>query len=157
MSLRRAGYARLLGNERVLRTMKVGVLDEAGEMSQLLGISMDITEQVITRTAMKEGAELMQVVFDNVADGIITLDHLGRLLSINRAAELMFGYTGAEVQGQSVKVLLPHSLHASADEFLEKSSPSLNQGASGVTTISKGEAKTGVFPLWILPSQAAHT
>jgi PAS domain S-box-containing protein len=80
-----------LGNERVLRTMKVSVRNEAGKTSHLLGISMDMTEQVSVRTAIKENAQLMQAVFDNVADGIITVDSEGRLQSINRSAELMFG------------------------------------------------------------------
>lgn len=146
-----------LGHDRVMRTMKVGVRNEAGEISHLLGISMDITEQVIARTAMKESAQLMQAVFDNVADGIVTMDSEGRLKSMNRSAELMFGYGLAEVQGQPVKILAPQTYHAQLDKFLEKKYQTLVSGRIGLHYEVEGRGKDGrVFPMDLALSGSTH-
>ncbi len=146
-----------LGNERVLRTMKVSVRNEAGKTSHLLGISMDMTEQVSASMSLKENAQLMQAVFDNVADGIITLDSEGRLQSINRSAELMFGYGLAEVQGQSVKMLAPQTYHARLDAFLEKTGKTWVSGRIGLHHEVEGRGKDGrIFPMDLAISGSTH-
>jgi PAS domain S-box-containing protein len=43
---------------------------------------------------------------DEIADAVITTDPQGRILSWNRAAELLFGYSSAEASGQSLRSLL---------------------------------------------------
>ncbi len=145
------------GNDRVLRTMKVGVQNETGEMSQLLGISMDITEQVADRVAIKENEQMMRAIFDNVADGIITLNHFGNVNSMNRASELMFGYTQAELKGQSVKVLLPPKFHDQADAVLEKTPASFELGSIGRYQEIEGKNKYGhTFPLDLALTGSSH-
>ena len=146
------------GHERVLRTMKVGVRDEAaGHTAHLLGISIDITDQVAARAAMKENAELMQVVFDNVADGIITLNREGRVQSMNRAAELMFGYGVAEMQGQSIKMLAPQTYHAQVDAFLEKNHQAVVFEPIGLPFQVEGLCKNGhIFPMDLTISGSTH-
>ena len=146
-----------LGHDRVLRTMKVGVRDASGQMTHLLGVSVNITEQVTARAAMKESAELMQVVFDNVADGIITLDGQGRVESMNRSAELMFGYGVAEVQGRSIKMLAPQTYHAQVNAFLEKNHQGFVSGRIGMHSQVEGLCKNGhIFPMELAISGSTH-
>lgn len=145
------------GHDRVLRTMKVSVRNEAGHTAHLLGISMDITEQVAVRAAIKESAELMRVVFDNVADGIITLDGQARVQSMNRSAELMFGYGVAEVQGRSIKMLAPQTYHAQVDAFLRKNHQGFVSGRIGMHSQIGGLCKNGhIFPMDLAISGSTH-
>jgi len=46
-------------------------------------------------------------ILATLADGIVTIDEYGCITSINDAAELIFGYTSAELQGKNFWVLLP--------------------------------------------------
>ena len=146
-----------LGQERVLRTLKVGIPNEAGNTSHLLGISIDLTEQVAARMAMKESVQLMQAVFDNVADGIITLDQERRIQSMNRSAELMFGYALTEVQGQPFNMLSPQDHHARMDEFLDKEYHFVSSDRLGHYHEVEGRGKDGhIFSMDLAISGSTH-
>ncbi|GIZ53104.1 PAS domain S-box protein [Noviherbaspirillum aridicola] len=69
--------------------------------------------------AAREGESRLHAVIDNIADGIITLDQYGKIVSINRAAVRIFGYQPEEVRGQNVKVLMPVVYHEAHDGYLK--------------------------------------
>jgi diguanylate cyclase (GGDEF)-like protein/PAS domain S-box-containing protein len=48
----------------------------------------------------------LAAVMDNVAEGIVTLDDRGRIESLNRAAERLFGYSMAELLGKDTEMLV---------------------------------------------------
>ncbi len=48
----------------------------------------------------------LKAIMDNVADGIVTLDHRGEIVSFSRSAEIIFGYRAEEVIGQGVDLLV---------------------------------------------------
>jgi PAS domain S-box-containing protein len=146
-----------LGHERVLKKLTVHVRNEAGNTAHLLGISIDITNQVLARTAMKESAQLMQVVLDNVADGIVTLNSEGLVQSMNRAAELVFGYTLAEVKGRSFTMLAPKDYHPVLNDFLKKAHQTLAFGRADVRHEIDGLCKDGrIFPIELAISGSTH-
>jgi len=47
-----------------------------------------------------------QALLDAAVDGIVVIDHLGRILTFNAAAEHIFGYQAQEVVGANVSVLM---------------------------------------------------
>ena len=49
----------------------------------------------------------METILDNAAEGIMTFDQNGKIESINKAAEKLFGYTEAEVLGHDISLLIP--------------------------------------------------
>ena len=49
---------------------------------------------------------------DSAMDGIITIDQNQRILLFNRAAETIFGWTGSQVLGQRLDLLMPERFHA---------------------------------------------
>ena len=53
-----------------------------------------------------EGDEGLRVLLDNIKDGIVSVDALGRIRSMNVTAERMFGRHATELVGQSLGVLL---------------------------------------------------
>jgi PAS domain S-box-containing protein len=61
------------------------------------------------RAASFNEARIRSVV-ESVADGLLTLDELGRIESLNPAAAAMFGYAPDEVIGQHVNMLIPADL-----------------------------------------------
>lgn len=56
---------------------------------------------------VREREGFIRAVVDNAADGILTMDGEGVLLSVNQAAQRIFGYDAQELQGQSVDTLMP--------------------------------------------------
>lgn len=56
--------------------------------------------------AVAVGEARLRAVLDTAADAIVVTDEGGTMLSFNRAAEAIFGYTGSEAVGQNVAMLI---------------------------------------------------
>lgn len=57
-------------------------------------------------------------VINNVIEGIIQIDRVGRIGRFNRAAEAIFGYTEAEVMGKNVNMLMPSPYKEAHDDYI---------------------------------------
>lgn len=53
------------------------------------------------------GDALSNQIMQDAPDGIIAVDHTGRVVIYNSAAERMFGYSTSDVVGKSVDILIP--------------------------------------------------
>ena len=60
----------------------------------------------------------LHAILDTATDGVAVLDQNGRILSLNRSAEALFGYEQNEVAGESFTSLLAPESHAAAMEYL---------------------------------------
>lgn len=70
--------------------------------------------------ALKQGAEYIGAIMNNVADAVIAIDHRGTIESFNSAAERSFGYTAEEVIGRNVKMLMPEPYAGEHDSYLAR-------------------------------------
>ncbi len=61
----------------------------------------------------------LRAILDTATDGVIVLDEDGRILSINRSGEALFGYDQREVSGETFISLLAPDSHATALDYLE--------------------------------------
>jgi two-component system CheB/CheR fusion protein len=57
--------------------------------------------------ALQESAERMEVVLNTAADAIITIDQHGKIESVNRATETLFGFRREELVGKHVSIMIP--------------------------------------------------
>src|SRR4051794_15923321 len=57
--------------------------------------------------ALRESESRFRSVAESATDAIIAADQKGDIISINRGAELMFGYTEDEVRGRALSILMP--------------------------------------------------
>lgn len=81
-------------------------------------------------------------VINLVSDGIIVMDETGIILSVNTAANHLFGYSGQEITGQSINLLLPEIFTHSKDTGELK--------VNGIGRQTSGRKKNGTaFPLTI--------
>ena len=61
----------------------------------------------MTEQLERENVARLQAILDHVKDGIISVDHLGRIESMNRTAERFFGVRQSEVMSELIDTLIP--------------------------------------------------
>ena len=61
----------------------------------------------------------MIAMLDTATDGVVTVDERGRILSLNKTAEALFGYDQREVTGELFTLLFAAESHAPALDYLE--------------------------------------
>ena len=77
-------------------------------------------DAVERETPMRNGsASDLQAMLDRAADGAVTLDAAGRILSLNEPGERLFGYHQNEIAGESVLMLLAPQSHPDTIARLE--------------------------------------
>lgn len=74
-------------------------------------------EDELAATAARE-AELRGVL-DTATDGVVLLDAHGRILSVNRSAEALFGYEQNQLVGEPLTRLLAPESHVIAGDYLD--------------------------------------
>jgi len=84
-------------------SMKFPLYDTNGSIYAVCGISTDITERKLTEAAKSLLASIVESTSDSITSE--TLD--GKIISWNIGAEKLYGYSAAEVIGQSFNILLP--------------------------------------------------
>lgn len=67
-----------------------------------------------------ENAVLLKAIIDNAIDGLITVDALGKIESINPAACKLFDYSEQEVLGNNISLLMPNNEATKHDNYLAK-------------------------------------
>ncbi len=67
----------------------------------------------------QDQARELTAILDTATDGVATVDERGRILSLNRSAEALFGYDQREVSGENFTLLLAPESHITALDYLE--------------------------------------
>jgi PAS domain S-box-containing protein len=94
--------------------------------------------------------EELRGILDTATDGILLLDHNGRILNLNRSAEALFGYDSQEIEGQSFVQLFAPESHKAVVDYLE------GLAANGVVSLLNDgreiigqEREGGLIPLFM--------
>lgn len=88
-------------------TRKVPVTGEHGEIIGVIGLSVDITEQIAARKTIEESREKYYSLFELGMEAIFLADiPSGAILEANSAASEMYGYSHEELLGMTLPDLL---------------------------------------------------
>ena len=71
------------------------------------------------RRQIRSRQERLETILDNAAEGIITFDTEGRIESLNQAAQRLFGYSGDEVVGKDLRLIIPPQTRESRADYLK--------------------------------------
>ncbi|MGH2343863.1 MAG: ATP-binding protein, partial [Chloroflexota bacterium] len=96
-------------NEVILESRLTPVRDDEGTITGLIGVSVDITEQVRADEAILAGEQRFRALVDHAPVGICITGE-GRVIeTANPAFQKLFGYTAAEVLGRGLADLIPEA------------------------------------------------
>ncbi len=91
---------------RAVETSAAPMRDDAGAILGAVTIARDITERKRAENALRESEETLRQLCRSALDAIAMVDEEGRTILCNPAAERMFGYSAAEMLGQSIHHLV---------------------------------------------------
>lgn len=97
---------RIIHKNGVIRTVELFgelILDGAGNVIKMVGITQDITEQRMSEIKFRG-------LLNSAPDSMVIVDQKGTIHLINKQAEKMFGYTFSELKERPVSMLVPERL-----------------------------------------------
>ena len=95
------------GKFHLLSTSKVPLRNKEGQVTGLVAIDHDITDRKQAQEALQESEVRFRAISESAHDAIISADGQGFIIAWNRSAQEMFGYTSAEMIGQSIDRIVP--------------------------------------------------
>lgn len=110
----------------------------------------DITARKKVEQELRKSEHQQRAIFENIIDGIISINKHGIILSFNRAASAIFGYPAAEAIGSSVSILMDNENAQMHDGFLKHYQETSNAASIGVKRELIAKRKNGMsFPVEI--------
>lgn len=98
----------------------------------------------------------LKAVIETATDGIITIDEMGIVESINPAGARLFGYGPEEVIGNNIKMLMPSPYKEQHDEYIHNYKTTRERKIIGIGREVQGQKKDGtIFPMRLAVSEVA--
>ncbi|MCR9102003.1 MAG: PAS domain S-box protein [bacterium] len=76
--------------------------------------------QLFKSLVPEEAALQLEAIIQSATDGIISIDARGRMVLVNQAAAQLFGYSKAEMLGQSINMLMPAHHAQQHDNYIAR-------------------------------------
>jgi PAS domain S-box-containing protein len=103
----------------------------------------DINDRKRAEEELRRSEERYHSLVENANDAIISTDKTGKIISFNKKAEQMFGYTRDEILGNSVVLLSPKNARERQERMFEEFSRTNTLYIVGKTLEGKGLRKDG--------------
>jgi two-component system sensor kinase FixL len=96
----------------------------------------------------------LQAILKTAVDGIITIDERGIIESANAATERIFGYSGDELVGSNISLLMPQPHRDQHDQFIARYLQTGQAKIIGIGREVEGQRKDGtIFPIDLAVSE----
>ncbi|MBX9911941.1 MAG: PAS domain S-box protein [Beijerinckiaceae bacterium] len=124
--------------------------EEAESAARVQALRLDVDQR-------ESRIDELVAMLDTATDGVVTVDERGRMLSLNKTAEALFGYDQREVTGELFTLLFAPESHAPALDYLEGLKGGgvasvMNDGREVIGRVRQG----GRIPLFMTMGQIAH-
>jgi len=106
------------------------LVTESGEVIGVASFVSDITTEHQALTALQRKETEQRNMLNTMVDAVITVDNLGAILSVNKAAEIMFGLSPEKNMDDNINLLLPGISSNGIENYLPKNN--MNESANTV-------------------------
>ncbi len=132
------------GEVRWIRSRTFAVFDDEGNVTNMVGLSDDVTEERAARQALAETTRRLSQTFSSLAEAVFIVQPNGRgIVDCNEAVERMFGYTREELIGLPTRDL--HVDEAAFRRFAAVTEPDLREGRTVHTQYQMRRRDGSVF------------
>jgi PAS domain S-box-containing protein len=136
-------------NENIAVTVRSSSAEWNGEPADLMVIRK-ASNGAAPLPSQDSRVQELEAILDTATDGVIVLNETGRILSLNRSAEALFGYDEQAVAGDAITVLLAPESHMVALDYLESlRSPGVRSLLNDGREVLGRERQGGSIPLFM--------
>ena len=90
---------------RYIEAHAQAITDSNNKVQRVIGVNTDVTEAKSVEFEYQARENRIRALMDTIVDGIIVINNQGRILSMNPAAETIFGYHQDEIHLKNIKML----------------------------------------------------
>ena len=115
-----------------------------------IGVGLAIGGEWFARSTrdLREREAHVQSILDTVPDAMIVINEKGLMQSFSAAAERLFGWSGAEVLGKNVDMLMPSPYRQAHDGYLARYLSTGERRIIGIGRVVVGQRRDGsTFPM----------
>ncbi|WP_223550343.1 PAS domain S-box protein [Aestuariivivens sp. NBU2969] len=98
----------------------------------------------------QQDQEIFNILLEIVSEGIIVVDHHQKIMEVNEASEVIFGYNKKELMGRDLNLLIPSNYHKSHaihfEKFIQKGKRRKMNEATDIYALKKDGT---IFPVEI--------
>jgi len=109
------------------------LVDDSGTVIGIATLGIDITSQYKVQQDLLEKELEQREILDSMVDAVLTIDQEGYIISFNKTAEQLFGYSKKEIIGQKINCLMLDSQANNHDEYFLNY---LNTGVKQIINLS---------------------
>ncbi|WP_445501411.1 PAS domain-containing sensor histidine kinase [Microvirga sp. G4-2] len=140
--------------ENITVGVRTSEVEWNGEQAELMLIRKSFAQDNSALRPQDSRVQELEAILDTATDGVILFDETGRILSLNRSAEALFGYRQREVAGSLVTILLAPESHKAALDYLEGlRSPGVASLLNDGREVLGRERQGGTIPLFMTIGQ----
>lgn len=120
----------------------------------LQSIKLPMTDDQAGHTPLTGEAATLNAILQSAVDAIITIDRHGSIVTVNPAAEHLFGYRQHEFLGRNVHFLMPEPYHSEHDGYIRAYRETRRKKIIGIGREVVGKKADGtVFPIHLAVSE----
>ena len=115
------------GNEHHIADSAAPIRDGSDEILGMVLVFNDVTEQYNLREqansaqlSLERKEKEQREILDSMVDAAISIDQNGIILSFNKAAEKLFGYSFNEAKGRNVNILMPSTVAHKHNDYISR-------------------------------------
>lgn len=147
-----------LAQHRMNEELRERVGDAISNSNEIEKLNKKLEDQIRKVSERSDDLALSQAkikaILDTAAEGIITIDERGIILSFNRAAEIIFAYEAREIIGKNIKIIMPSPYQEEHDSYLAKYLRTGERKIIGIGREVTGKRNDGrIFPVEIAISE----
>ena len=126
-----------------------------GANAGVLVASRDISFRAAQERQLAKEQSLLRAFLDAVPDALVVIDEAGLISSFSTAAEVLFGYSAAEVLGRNVSMLMPSPHREAHDGYIRRFLQTGEKRIIGTGRRVEGLRSDGtVFPMELAVGEA---
>jgi PAS domain S-box-containing protein len=92
----------------------------AGSVEQIMVVAVDVTDTMMERGKAQRTDSLLASIVDSSDDAIVSKNLDGIIISWNKSAERMFGYSAQEAIGRHITLIVPQDRRSEEDDILSR-------------------------------------